>query len=83
MRLIDFPASLQAKLLRVLQEHESERVGDNKSSPVNVRVVGATNEPLQPKIQDGTFREDLYYRLAVIPLEIPPSANGSRMCRFS
>ncbi|MDQ6625118.1 MAG: sigma 54-interacting transcriptional regulator, partial [Verrucomicrobiota bacterium] len=47
------------------------RVGDNKSSPVNVRVVGATNEALQPKMKDGTFREDLYYRLAVIPIEIP------------
>jgi len=62
---------LQTKLLRVLQEREVRRVGDNKSAPVNVRVVGATNEPLQPKLKDGTFREDLYYRLAVIPVEIP------------
>ena len=64
--------SLQTKLLRVLQEREVRRVGENKSIPVNVRVVGATNEPLQEKIQDGSFREDLYYRLAVIPVEIPP-----------
>ena len=64
--------SLQTKLLRVLQEREVRRVGDNKSVPVNVRVVCATNELLQPKIRDGTFREDLYYRLAVIPVEIPP-----------
>ena len=63
---------LQTKLLRVLQEREVRRVGDNKSVPVNVRVVGATNEPLGPKMKDGTFREDLYYRLAVIPVEIPP-----------
>jgi transcriptional regulator with PAS, ATPase and Fis domain len=64
--------SLQTKLLRVLQEREVRRVGENKSIPVNVRVVGATNEPLQDKIADGSFREDLYYRLAVIPVEIPP-----------
>jgi DNA-binding NtrC family response regulator len=63
---------LQTKLLRVLQEREVRRVGDNKSVPVNVRVVGATNEVLQGKMKDGTFREDLYYRLAVIPIEIPP-----------
>ena len=63
---------LQTKLLRVLQEREVRRVGDNKSIPVNVRVVGATNEALQGKINDGSFREDLYYRLAVIPVEIPP-----------
>jgi len=62
---------LQTKLLRVLQEREVRRVGDNKSVPVNVRVVGATNEVLQAKLKDGTFREDLYYRLAVIPVEIP------------
>jgi DNA-binding NtrC family response regulator len=63
--------SLQTKLLRVLQEREVRRVGDNKAFAVNVRVVGATNEPLQPMIRNGTFREDLYYRLAVIPVEIP------------
>ena len=64
--------SLQTKLLRVLQEREVRRVGDNKSVPINVRVLGATNEALQPKIKDGSFREDLYYRLAVIPVEMPP-----------
>ncbi len=63
---------LQTKLLRVLQEREIRRVGDNRSLPVNVRVVAASNEPLLPKIRNGSFREDLYYRLAVIPIEIPP-----------
>lgn len=63
---------LQTKLLRVLQEREIRRVGDNRSIAVDVRVVAATNEPLQEKISDGSFREDLYYRLAVIPIQMPP-----------
>ena len=63
---------LQTKLLRVLQERQIRRVGDNKSIAVNVRVVAATNEPLEEKIKSGSFREDLYYRLAVIPLQMPP-----------
>jgi len=62
---------LQTKLLRVLQERQIRRVGDNKSMPINVRVLAATNEPLQDKIKIGGFREDLYYRLAVIPIEMP------------
>lgn len=62
---------LQTKLLRVLQERQIRRVGDNKNMPINVRVLAATNEPLQDKIKVGGFREDLYYRLAVIPIEMP------------
>jgi two-component system response regulator PilR (NtrC family)/two-component system response regulator AtoC len=62
---------LQTKLLRVLQERQIRRVGDTKTVPINVRVLAATNESLNEKIKGGNFREDLYYRLAVIPIEMP------------
>ena len=62
---------LQSRLLRVLQEKEVRRVGDNVPIYVNVRVLAATNEPLEENIKNGTFREDLYYRLNVIPIELP------------
>ena len=63
---------LQAKLLRVLQEHKFERVGSNKTVCVDVRVVAATNRNLEQMVNDGLFRSDLYYRLNVVPLNIPP-----------
>jgi DNA-binding NtrC family response regulator len=66
------PALLQSRLLRVLQDGEVRRVGDNTPAYVNVRVLAATNEPLQKKIAEGTFREDLFYRLNVIPINVPP-----------
>lgn len=62
---------LQSRLLRVLQEKEVRRVGDNVPFFVNVRVLAATNEPLEKRIKEGTFREDLYYRLNVIPITLP------------
>ncbi len=63
--------SLQTKLLRVLQERHIRRVGDTKTVPINVRVVAASNEQLQAKMRNGSFREDLFYRLAVIPIDLP------------
>jgi DNA-binding NtrC family response regulator len=63
---------LQTKLLRVLQDRQIRRVGDTKQIPVNVRLIGASNESLKEKMRTGGFREDLYFRLAVIPIEIPP-----------
>jgi DNA-binding NtrC family response regulator len=65
------PPQLQIRLLRVLQEHEVRRVGDNTPIHVNVRIVAATNEPLEKKVKEGTFREDLYYRLNVISIQMP------------
>jgi two-component system, NtrC family, response regulator AtoC len=63
---------LQAKLLRVLQEHEIERVGGRKPVPVDIRIIATTNRRLKDHMESGKFREDLYYRLNVIPLNIPP-----------
>jgi DNA-binding NtrC family response regulator len=65
-------AGLQMKLLRVLQEREFERIGDAHTMKVDVRVIAATNSDLQKMVADGEFREDLYYRLNVIPIRLPP-----------
>jgi len=68
----DMPAALQAKLLRVLEEGRVQRVGGSQSKVVNVRLLAATHQHLPEKIAKGSFREDLYYRLNVIPVHIPP-----------
>ena len=68
----ELPSDIQVKLLRVLQERAIERVGSNRPIPVNVRVVAATHHDLPARLLDGTFREDLYYRLAVVTIELPP-----------
>ncbi len=67
----DMPMSTQIKLLRVLEEHAITRVGDNKSIKVNVRLISATNRPLEEMIRDGLFRNDLYFRLKVITVHLP------------
>jgi DNA-binding NtrC family response regulator len=68
----DIPPTMQVKLLRVLQEREIERVGGTEKIPVDVRIISATNRNLEQKIQEGTFREDLYYRLNIVTISIPP-----------
>jgi len=68
----EIPLGMQAKLLRVLQEQEIERVGDTRTRKVNVRIVAATNRDLKKEVAAGRFRQDLFYRLGVFPIEIPP-----------
>lgn len=68
----DMPLDLQAKILRVLQEHEVTRVGGTQSIAVNVRIVAATNQELQERVRQREFREDLYYRLNVVPITLAP-----------
>lgn len=68
----DVPMPMQVKLLRVLQEQQIERVGGTETIPIDVRIIAATNQNLEKKIKEGTFREDLFYRLNIVAIKIPP-----------
>lgn len=68
----DMPMPMQSKLLRALQEKEIHRIGGHKAIPVNVRIISATHRDLEKMVEDGAFRRDLYYRLNVVKIEIPP-----------
>ncbi len=77
--------AMQVKLLRVLQEREIMRVGGNQIINVNVRIVAATNESLEERVENGSFRRDLYYRLSTLPVLIPPlrEREGTYSCFWS
>ena len=80
----DLPMEIQPKLLRLLQEREYERLGENVTREANVRVIAATNRDLKKRVADGVFREDLYFRLNVIAVEMPPlRARQGDLLRFS
>src|SRR5262249_10187636 len=73
----DLPLGLQAKLLRFLDQKELQRLGSTEVLRVDVRVVAATNADLETKVREGTFRHDLYYRLSIFPVQLPPLAARS------
>jgi NtrC-family two-component system response regulator AlgB len=80
----DLPMEIQPKLLRLLQEHEYERLGENVTRQANLRIIAATNRDLKKRVAEGLFREDLYFRLNVITVEMPPlRSRDSDLIRFA
>jgi DNA-binding NtrC family response regulator len=81
----ELPTNLQVRLLRVIQEREIDKIGYPKPIPINVRIIAATHRNLRTLIEDDQFREDLFYRLSVVTIEIPPFANGATtfLCFFN
>ena len=79
----EVPLAMQTKLLRVLQEQELERVGDTSTRKVNVRVIAASNRDLKKEVDQGRFRQDLFYRLSVFPIEVPPLRERATTLRRS
>ena len=82
MRSPKFSSPLQSKLLRVLQEHEFERVGGSRTIKVDVRIIATTNRNLTEAVASGKFREDLYYRLHVVPIKVPRLADRQGEVEF-
>lgn len=79
----NLPLALQAKLLTVLQNRNITRIGSNKVIPVDIRLISATNKDIPEMIKEGLFREDLFYRINTIHLEIPPLKNGEMIYYYS
>lgn len=77
----EIPLGLQGRLLRVLQEREIMRLGDSQVTPINIRVIAATNKNLESLVRAGKFRSDLYYRLYVLQLNLPPLRERRRTSR--
>ena len=79
----DMPLNMQVKILRVLQERSFERVGGVETIQTDVRIIAATHKDLEQMIREGNFRQDLYYRINVFPIEMPSLRSGRKMCRYS
>ena len=79
----DLALGTQAKLLRVLQEKKIRRIGGYEEIPIDIRVIAATNRDLSKMVKEGKFREDLYYRINVVPIVLPPLRAESRHSPFS